>query len=68
MAVELKNWIKNTVIPLKNKAEKEGIIKLSNTDFFRDPHIPNFINNNYFFSPADGIILYQKIMFKSKLY
>jgi phosphatidylserine decarboxylase len=51
-------WINTEV-----KHAKERSIKwLTEEYFFRDPVRPYFIDPNYFFSPADGIILYQKIV------
>ena len=41
---------------------KLSISELSNTFFFRDPLRPTYIDNKYFYSPADGTILYQKIV------
>lgn len=58
MAKTLSQWIATDVA----KAEKLGISKLSNEFFFRDPSRPNYINHEYFYSPADGVILYQKFI------
>ena len=35
---------------------------LSERFFFRDPVRPRFSDSNYLFSPADGVILYQRIL------
>ena len=56
MAKSLKQWINTDVA----KAEKLGVTKLSTEFFFRDPPRPNFIDHEHFYSPADGVILYQK--------
>lgn len=56
MSKSLKQWISTDVA----KAEKLGVTKLSTEFFFRDPPRPNFIDNEHFYSPADGVILYQK--------
>lgn len=58
MSKTLDQWIATDVA----KAEKLGINKLSTEFFFRDPPRPNYIDNEYFYSPADGIILYQKFI------
>ena len=56
MAEKLENWLKGDVKQLSQLSTSE----LSNTFFFRDPPRPNYIDSNHFYSPADGIILYQK--------
>lgn len=56
MAQSLKQWVTENAPLLDSKSVKE----LSHEFFFRDPPRPIFIDNEYFFSPADGIILYQK--------
>jgi len=58
MAKTLKEWLATDVA----KAEKMGVSKLSNEYFFRDPPRPTYIDHEYFFSPADGTIIYQKIV------
>jgi len=58
MAKTLKEWLATDVA----KAEKMGVGKLSNEYFFRDPARPTYIDHEYFFSPADGTILYQKVV------
>ena len=58
MAKTLQEWIKTDVA----KAEKMSIEQLSNQFFFRDPIRPNYIDNEHFYSPADGTILYQKFI------
>jgi phosphatidylserine decarboxylase len=58
MAKTLQEWIKTDVA----KAEKMSIGQLSNQFFFRDPIRPNYIDNEHFYSPADGTILYQKFI------
>ena len=35
---------------------------LSEQHFFRDPVRPTFSDTDYFFSPADGVLLYQKVV------
>ena len=56
MAQKLEDWLNGEVAELS----KLPISELSNTFFFRDPLRPTYINNEYFYSPADGTILYQK--------
>jgi len=58
MAKSLENWLNTDV----KKAKKKGIAKLSTEYFFRDPTRPNIIDNEKFYTPADGVILYQKII------
>ena len=58
MAKTLKDWIKIDV----KQAEKMSIEQLSNQFFFRDPLRTMYIDNEHFYSPADGTILYQKII------
>ena len=56
MAQKLEDWLNGEVAELS----KLPISELSNTFFFRDPLRPTYINIEYFYSPADGTILYQK--------
>lgn len=56
MAQKLEEWLNGEVKELS----KLPIGELSNTFFFRDPLRPNFIDHEYFYSPADGTIIYQK--------
>ena len=58
MAKTLDQWIATDVA----KAEKLGVTKLSTEFFFRDPSRPNYIDHEHFYSPADGVILYQKFI------
>ena len=58
MAKKLDEWVRTDVGCLKEKPLKW----LSEEQFFRDPSRPMFSEPNYFFSPADGIILYQCIV------
>jgi len=58
MAKTLENWLATEVAEL----QKLPLGDLSNIHFFRDPLRPNFIDHEYFFSPADGTILYQKVV------
>lgn len=58
MSKSLEQWLEEDV----SKCDKMSIQKLSHEYFFRDPSRPNYINHEYFYSPADGTILYQKIV------
>lgn len=58
MAKYLEDWLDTDVA----EAEKLSIGQLSNQFFFRDPLRPMFIDNEHFYSPADGTILYQKFI------
>lgn len=62
MAKTLEEWLDSDVAELLKLPTGD----LSNTFFFRDPPRTNFINNEYFFSPADGTILYQKFITNPK--
>ncbi len=58
MAKSLEEWQRNVVDPVKDKPLRW----LSERHFFRDPLRPVFSDTNFFFSPADGIIVYQKTL------
>ena len=58
MAEKLEDWLNGEVAELS----KLPIGELSNTFFFRDPLRPTYIDNEHFYSPADGTILYQKLV------
>ena len=58
MAQKLEDWLDTEVEELC----KLPVGDLSNTFFFRDPMRPNYIDYQHFYSPADGVILYQKIV------
>lgn len=56
MAKPIEEWIEAEVEPLRDKS----VAWLSANYFFRDPCRPTYSDLRYFFSPADGIILYQR--------
>jgi phosphatidylserine decarboxylase len=56
MAKTLENWLESEVAPM---LELDNYT-MAHREFFRDPPRPQFIDRNFFFSPADGIIIYQK--------
>ena len=58
MAEKLEDWLNGEVAEL----QKISVGELSNVFFFRDPLRPTHIDNKHFYSPADGTILYQKIV------
>ncbi|MDQ3761798.1 MAG: phosphatidylserine decarboxylase [Actinomycetota bacterium] len=58
MAQSLEEWIASDVRVLDDRSPAW----LAQHHFFRDPYRPRFVDQSYFFSPADGIILYQKIV------
>lgn len=58
MAKPLQDWVNTDVARLKDKPLKW----LAEEHFFRDPSRPTHADADYFFSPADGIILYQKMV------
>ena len=55
MAKSLEDWVEQDVAPVRDKP----LSWLSQEFFFRDPTRPNYSDTGYFFSPADGIVLYQ---------
>ena len=61
MAQKLEEWLDTEVEAM----QKYSVGELSNTYFFRDPLRPNFIDYEHFYSPADGVILYQKFLEKA---
>jgi phosphatidylserine decarboxylase len=56
MAKSLHEWVETDVAAVKDKP----LQWLSERHFFRDPSRPMYSDIDYFFSPADGIILYQQ--------
>jgi phosphatidylserine decarboxylase len=56
MAKTLREWLTEDVQPYRDKP----VPWLSQQHFFRDPMRPSYSDLGCFFSPADGIILYQK--------
>ena len=63
MAQTLTEWLNGEVKQL----QKMPVSELSNTFFFRDPLRPTYIDSEHFYSPADGTILYQKMVLSQKL-
>jgi len=58
MGKKLQEWVDTEVRPFRDKP----ISWVSQYHFFRDPIRPTYSDLSYFFSPADGIILYQRIV------
>src|SRR2546428_4637074 len=56
MSRTLKDWVETEVQPFRGKS----ISWISQFHFFRDPIRPTYSDLNYFFAPADGILLYQR--------
>lgn len=54
----LKEWIESDVRPFDDRS----LAWLSENHFFRDPIRSTYIDERYFFAPADGIIVYQKAL------
>jgi phosphatidylserine decarboxylase len=52
----LKEWIESDVRPF----DDSSLAWLSENYFFRDPIRSTYVDERYFFAPADGIIVYQK--------
>lgn len=55
---KLEKWVDK----VHKNVNVEDLDYLSNQYFFRDPQRPQKINSNYFYSPADGIVLYSKVV------
>lgn len=58
MTKTLSEWLATDVAAVKD----QSVRWLSESYFFRDPPRPTFTDASCFFSPADGIILYQKVV------
>ncbi len=56
MSKTLREWLDSEVTPYHEKS----VAWLSQYHFFRDPIRPTYSDPNWFFSPADGIIIYQR--------
>ena len=56
MAKNLQQWLDEDVRPFRD----QPVSWISQFHFFRDPIRPAFSDLNYFFAPADGILLYQR--------
>ena len=56
MAKTLRRWLAEDVQPYQSKS----VAWLSQFHFFRDPIRPTYSDMSYFFSPADGVIVYQR--------
>lgn len=57
MAKTIQDWLSQDVTPVSDRS----LQWLSQQHFFRDPCRPIHSDTSYFFSPADGIVLYQLI-------
>jgi phosphatidylserine decarboxylase len=55
MSSDIKTFVRES-----KKIKASGRDEIDHEEFFRDPARPNFVDPQYFYSPADGIILYQK--------
>jgi phosphatidylserine decarboxylase len=60
MSKSLKEWLKD-IKPMQELVEKDPE-KFYGETFFRDPLRPQFIDCNYAYSPADGIIIDQSVV------
>jgi phosphatidylserine decarboxylase len=56
MAKPMAEWLKSDVQPFREKS----ISWISQHHFFRDPSRPTYADMRRFFSPADGIVIYQR--------
>lgn len=52
------DWIETEVVPYQDKP----LGWLSQNHFFRDPARGVHSDHNYFFAPADGVLMYQKVV------
>jgi phosphatidylserine decarboxylase len=57
MAQTIKEWL-----PTVKKIKHQSRAVEDHETFFHDPARPNFIDGNFFFTPADGIIIYQEVV------
>jgi phosphatidylserine decarboxylase len=58
VAKPLERWIAEDVAPVRD----QPLSWLSEQYFFRDPGRPTYCDPAYFFAPADGIVLYQRVV------
>jgi phosphatidylserine decarboxylase len=58
MAKSLREWIDDDV----REVRAEPLTWLSQYYFFRDPTRPAYVDPRFFFSPADGVIVYQRVV------
>ncbi len=58
MGKTLKDWLQNNVEPVRERS----MSWLSERYFFRDPSRPLISDTGYFYAPADGIVLYVKVV------
>jgi phosphatidylserine decarboxylase len=58
MSKSLEQWVEEDVEPVRDKPVRW----LSENHFFRDPLRAVYSDPSHFFSPADGIVLYQEIV------
>ena len=58
MAKSLCEWVASDVRPLRD----QSLAWLSQHYFFRDPARPTYSDPSYFFSPADGVIVYESVV------
>ncbi|MEV6394062.1 phosphatidylserine decarboxylase [Streptomyces sp. NPDC051907] len=56
MAQSIEEWVAAEVSDLSDKSPQW----LAENHFFRDPRRPRYVDPRFFYSPADGIILYQR--------
>jgi len=59
MATKVKEWLKS---PEVTKLKNLGLEELTSLYSLRDPIRPQMIDSQYFYTPADGIIVYQKTL------
>ncbi|SHG90078.1 phosphatidylserine decarboxylase [Streptoalloteichus hindustanus] len=57
MVKNLEEWVRSDISPYREKP----LSWLSQYHFFRDPTRPAYSDPGFFFSPADGVLLYQRL-------
>ena len=56
MPTKIEDWLDHAVA----RYDGVSLTSMSHEKFFRDPPRAQYVDRNYFWSPADGVILYQK--------
>ena len=59
MSKKIHEWLDSDVQPYRDRS----VSWISQFHFFRDPIRPTYSDLSYFFSPADGIIIYQRKLY-----
>lgn len=62
MAMTLERWVRDFATQKIEEVEGQGLQKVFENSFQRDPEIPIFYSQEYFLTPASGTIFNQKIV------